>query len=497
MTQLALEPAPVLVTIPNVELVTVGQWNASTGPAEFTVEDLEAIVAALDDPAIHDPRLRIGHTAPSASPDESAGGFADQPAFGRFTNLRLNATRTSIVADAVGVPAWLAEILPSAFPSRSVEVYWNVTTAVGRTHRAVMTSVALLGVSMPAVETLEDLQLAFGAEPPEGVQFTYDDRVVASKGEPMPNGRVAAAVTYTDVRRSFYEEIAQGDRYWWFICDVIMSPATVIADDDEDGYWAVPYTLTADGVIWGDPVEVKIQYVEVESGKVAASKPTELDGVRAEYVSAAGERLAAAAPAFTAAESRPSDRVRAAVPPKGEQMNEQQKQLALKLGLGEDATEEQLNAKLQADALAAADTDPDPDTDPEAPEADAAVAPTALQVAPDALAQLQEDARLGREARQAQLQAEREHLVDARIEAGCITPASRGAHLAELAKGGEIEKAHRAYLSGLAEGVIPVRERGAAPADASNGDGGRLPFETVMASFGSGKRQLTTTGKEQ
>jgi hypothetical protein len=45
-------------------------------------------------------------------------------------------------------------------------------------------------------------------------------------------------------------------------------------------------------------------------------------------------------------------------------MNEEQKKLAVKLGLGEDATVEQLNEKLQADALASLET-PEPDPAPE------------------------------------------------------------------------------------------------------------------------------------
>lgn len=478
MTAVETEPVPQLVTIPNVELVSVGPWSASTGPVEFSLEDLQAMIAALDDPAIHDPRLRIGHTPPNITAEASAGGFEEQPAFGRFTNLRLEGT--TIVADAVGVPAWLAEIMPSAFPNRSVEVYWNVSTAAGRTHSAVITSVALLGVSMPAVETLEDLRLAFGAEMPDGVEFTYGDKVAASRGEPMPRKPVSAAVTYTDVRRSFYEEVAVGDQYWWWICDFIMSPATVIVDDDENGYYAIPYTLTESSVEWGDPVEVRIQYVEVESGKVAASRPDNYaDRVaefRVEYVAAkTGERLAAASvePSFfTAAQSRPIDRVRAANAPKGASMNDEQKKLAVKLGLAEDATEEQLNAKLQADALAAEEptpADPPADTDPATPPADPAeetgedddVETKLTKYANEQLRSRVE--KLEQEAadrEKADAKARRDKAVADALSDGRIMPSEHDMYRENLDIN---EAAALKVLASLPKGRVPLSERGQAP----------------------------------
>lgn len=335
---------PPLVTIPNVELVAVGEWDSITGPATFTESDLAAAVAALADPSVKAPRLRIGHTSPDASIQESAGGFADQPAFGRFANLRLADNGTKVVADMIGVPGWLAEILPAAYPSRSIEAYRNVTTSAGRKHDMVITSVALLGVSLPAVQTLDDLRLAFGAEMPEGAQVMTGTRVMATRGGPMPE-RVSASVTYTDVRRSFYEDFATEDsgRYWWWICDFVMQPSTVIADDDEGGLWSIPYSIRSNKVTWGDPVEVRIQYVETATGKVAASRPP------------------AAAAFMSAAESRPTDRVRAAVNPEGGSMDdEQRKQLASKVGLPEDATVEQINEKLQQDALAEQPPAPEP-----------------------------------------------------------------------------------------------------------------------------------------
>lgn len=442
---------PTLVTIPNVELVTVGEWDASTGTVEFTAEHLAAAVAALNDPAVKQPRARIGHTDASTGFVESQGGFADQPVFGRFVNLRLNSTGTTLYADLAGVPAWLAEILPSAYPSRSIEAWFDYTTKTGHKHPMVIGSVSLLGEKRPAVETLEDLRLAFGDEAPEWVQADSGRRVVATrKDNHMPEQRVDASVAAEDVRQSFYLDFAEGDRYWWWIYRFYVAPALLIADDDEGGYWAVPYTVNGNTISWGDPYEVEMQWVASDGGKVVANAP-DTDSTQGAVVFA------------SAAESRPRDRVRAAQPTKEERMTATASPAVLeRLGLPEDATEEQVLAALDAQPGAGSEEE---ETAPPAPAETVEQPVAAAQVDPDALRQLQEDAKLGREAREAQLQAEREQIVDERIKGGFITPASRNAHLAELAKGGEIEQTHRAYLAGLTAAIVPVDERSAAPAD--------------------------------
>src|SRR5436190_1327459 len=117
-----------LTTIPNITLVETGEWDASSGTVTFTESDLRAAVAALDDPSVKTPRLRIGHTDSGVSIDASAGQFEEQPNIGKFVDLRMADDGQSIVADLVGIPEWIAGILPIAYPSRSIEGYHNVTT---------------------------------------------------------------------------------------------------------------------------------------------------------------------------------------------------------------------------------------------------------------------------------------------------------------------------------------------------------------------------------
>jgi hypothetical protein len=159
-------------------------------------DDLARDDRALDDPASRAPAPDRAHRRRTSRPARVAGGFEDQPAFGRFTNLRLARQRQTIVADAVGVPVWLAEILPAAFPSRSIEVYSNVKTATGQDPRRDHERRAARRVDAggrdarrpPARVRRRDARRRRAS-----VQGTAVS--LASRGEPCPQ-RVSASVTY-------------------------------------------------------------------------------------------------------------------------------------------------------------------------------------------------------------------------------------------------------------------------------------------------------------
>lgn len=177
-------------TIPGVELLDTGSWEASTGPFTATIDDLRAAVAAQDDPTLRAPVLKLGHTDPrfngrmlrdwfmgagdqlgipaevmSALLDMIPMSFDGQPSVGRVKNLRVDDTSNTLVGDYVGVPRWLADALPTAYPSRSIEAHWNYEAPSGRIHPFVITGVALLGESTPAVSSLEDIRgLMYGDE---------------------------------------------------------------------------------------------------------------------------------------------------------------------------------------------------------------------------------------------------------------------------------------------------------------------------------------------
>lgn len=154
MADLIVPTAPALVTVPDVELCAVGTWHASTGTTTFTLQDLLDSVAALDCPGVRRPILKLGHH------EDDGGGLRwdGEPAVGWIGNMRMAADNAKIVGDYTGMPGWLASVLPSAYPDRSVEIWRPFICQIGHVHPAAITAVALLGVSRPGVGVLKSLQ---------------------------------------------------------------------------------------------------------------------------------------------------------------------------------------------------------------------------------------------------------------------------------------------------------------------------------------------------
>lgn len=150
-------------TIKGVELVSVGTWAASTGVTQITRADLEAMLAAHADGFVDKGPVKLGH----ASPLNDALGDGS-PAYGWVvpTGIRANAQgKDTLVGDLVGMPSQLAAIAPTAYRRRSVEIAWDVKTPGGKTYRAVLTGVALLGADAPAVKGLADVLALYTAAP--------------------------------------------------------------------------------------------------------------------------------------------------------------------------------------------------------------------------------------------------------------------------------------------------------------------------------------------
>lgn len=299
-------PAMKLVTIPNVEIMEVGEdWNLASGPQTFTEDDLLQVIEAINsDAAVKAPRLKVGH---------ADGRLDGEPAFGKFINLRLINNNQTMVGDLTGVPEWLAKILPTAYPNRSVEGMLGVTTATGKKWPLVVTAVSLLGVEMPGISTLEDLRDYFGEEMPEGTI------ILASYKDGRPDKDIAATVDVEDVRRSFYETVAAPgtDQYWWWIRSLQIDPMQAIVEDEDAGQlYRIPYSTDGTNVTWGTPVAVEIHYVDIATPLAASAAPCTF------YASAA--------------DSRPAERSKM-----------DPKQLRSDLGLAEDASDADVTAKLK------------------------------------------------------------------------------------------------------------------------------------------------------
>lgn len=142
---------PDVRSIPGVELVKVGRWEASTGVFRVTKVDLVSAIDAHRAGVKRKPVIKIGH-------DDSRD---DAPAMGYVDNLRLSADGNTLLGDFVNVPSRLAELIPFAYPERSIEGfvdYYHQST--GTTWPLVIDAVALLGAVGPGVADLQSMQAA-------------------------------------------------------------------------------------------------------------------------------------------------------------------------------------------------------------------------------------------------------------------------------------------------------------------------------------------------
>ena len=195
MTDVVVPAPPPLSRLGQVELMHTGTWSASTGVHTFTTGDLANAVTALDCPAVHRPTLKLGHTDPR---------FDGEPAVGYIDNLGLLDDGHTLVGDYVGMPGWLGPIIASAYPQRSIEGQWSYRCALGHTHDFVLTAVALLGVSHPAIGTLQSLQdvaQLYGVDVAATTGADATPFVIMMEGTLMPQPlSVTATVSTEDVR---------------------------------------------------------------------------------------------------------------------------------------------------------------------------------------------------------------------------------------------------------------------------------------------------------
>lgn len=438
--------APSLVRVPQVELMRTGTWQGITGEHTFTRDDLAAAVAALGCPSVRRAPIRLGHVDPR---------FDGEPAVGYIDNLAVTDGGATLVGDYAGLPGWMTtEVLASAYPDRSIEGEYDHRCQVGHTHPFVLTGLALLGVTAPAVgnlTSLQDVAARFGvaaSRPGAGAPVT-----VHLRGARMPNPTpttVALGVTVEDVRRKFYET---ADWSLW-IEEIQLDPLQLITLDDADGKRArVPIIIGAgdgsDAVTFGDEVPVVVRYDDAgapdlsgagEAGQVAASRQV----VR--FASRAESRPTASKPA-AAAGGKPQGS-------KEVQMALREDLIAL-LQLDDTVSDEDIVAAVEA--LEQADTG----MGTTVAEGGEPVAASAALTLPDgvvamdaaALKALQVSAARGEDARRQQERESREREVDDAVRLGKITPATRG-HYLKLA---EVDFAStKALLSSLAPGLVPV-----------------------------------------
>lgn len=397
-----------LVTVPGIELMRTGKWNLSTGEWECTDKEIAAAIDAHDKGLLRKPVIRLGHNDPR---------FSGDPAVGWLDNLRASEDGQALIGDMVGVPEWLAEILPSAYPSRSIEGLYDYTAPDGSEHDFVLTGLALLGATRPGVESLQSLQ---------DVARLYDIAAAAQVG--------GKAIELT-VEAATYRDRTTAKEPWG---DVDYADPGFLDENDqpaEPGHGVKRYPLND-----RDHVKSAWDFIN-EKDNAKLYTPTQLAHIRSAIESAA-KKFGIKVEASGASETEGGAVV--ALPEK----------VAEALGIDASADEDAVLARI-AELTPAGE--PAPEAAPAAVAAAAGVVNGLVQIEQAQLDELKAAAAQGVEARARQIAEDDERTVMAAIGQGKIAPARKDHWLAALKADRDGTKQ---VLASLAAGLVPVVEVG-------------------------------------
>lgn len=260
------------VTIEGIPLCETGiDYPASTGNTSLTTQMFASAVEFAHDPHGRAPRVKIAHVDNPINADlqsifelYNSERDGSEPALGTILNLRTENDGHTLIGDWYGIPEWMAYILATAYPARSIEGGPWQNPANQKKYDFVIDACALLGVVAPGCTSLADLQELFSASGPK-VTVIEMSRPKTKMGGTL-RVPVAMQVNVEDIRRAFYSEFAQGDRYWWWDRELLSDPWEFICSDENGDLWRVPFSVEedADGDTivssWGEPEAIKIQY---------------------------------------------------------------------------------------------------------------------------------------------------------------------------------------------------------------------------------------------
>lgn len=192
------------VTVSDVEILKVGTFVGQSGGRQtYTIEDLTefaAAHAALVEGG-HFPTVYLGHTSPD---------LPEPPAVGRIVALAVKGDR--LLADLADVPSVVAKLMAAkAYGTRSIEglrLSWGRALEIGgKKYRQVLTGLALLGKSLPAVDGLADVEALYAAGPAPA-DWTEVDLVQLAAKDP-----VAEALAALDSWAELALELIKGKTY--------------------------------------------------------------------------------------------------------------------------------------------------------------------------------------------------------------------------------------------------------------------------------------------
>jgi len=344
---------------------------------------------------------------------------------------------------------------------------------------------------------LEDIKALYSKEGPDNlVVYTTEEEVLTGSR----TGRLNARMDVSAIEKQYYQSL-DGDHFWWWIRGHYQDPDELVIEDESTGdLYRVPYTVDGQKreATFGDPVPVFEEFIDKPQDKKAKEEAT-ASLLRAKKLTHKEVSLYASRD-----ESRKDIEVagEAATTPTIDQAA-----LRALVGLGDDATDEQLNEALTAAGIiynptgagssgapgsespgttdsgsqAAGNNIPDV-TGPSGSNTNdpAVAAPTQSPVTAGVRTvdeatyqQLVADASMGRQAYTRLATEDRDKIVSAAIQQGRI-PKSREAHWAAQydkdPEGVTVLLTAAADKGGLAPGLIPVTELGGAGADTESSE---------------------------
>jgi len=161
------------------DLKRVPIWAAETAQVDgriVTEQDIQDVIDSFTDVGpLLKPYVKLGHTE-----DQKILQADGLPAGGWIT--RLYREGKTILADIVGVPRALYELVrKGAYRRVSAEVYHNVPIN-GKRYRRALRAVAFLGADTPAIGSLSDI-VALGYAPDADEVFAYDTPLTYTEEE--------------------------------------------------------------------------------------------------------------------------------------------------------------------------------------------------------------------------------------------------------------------------------------------------------------------------
>nr|WP_318276351.1 DUF6582 domain-containing protein [Mycobacterium eburneum] len=415
----------------------VGRYDLSTGPFEVTPERIQDTIKAHEAGVLRKPVVRLGH---------NDARFSGDPAVGWVDNVRASEDGTTLYGDLVGVPQWLADIMPSAYPSLSIEGMYDYTAPDGSEHPFILTGLALLGATAPGIDSLQSVQDV-------AKLYGVDDVAVAAAV-----GQIGGTAVKFTVEASTYRDRTSAKEPWG---DVDYADPGYLDENDqpaEPGHGVKRYPLN-------DRDHVKSAWDFINQKKNAKLYTAEQLAHVKGAIESAAKKFGIQIEAAAASEEKGSI---VALPEK----------LAAALGIDASADEDAISAAWDAHVAAAEQAKS---------ELVAASAP------PEGVVQLDKSqyddlivkAEAGQRAEARQIAEDRERTVMAAIKDGRISPASK----ADWIKALEVDPGghNKTALASLKPGLIPVSELGhnrpddeAEPADR----GLESVHDRVMASLG-------------